>query len=946
MDFKLEERIKELLKETMSKKGAKHVRKLLDDIMNERPLNVSKDLKQELEQYSTDTLRLIVEKNILLSLENSSLANRKSYWDVLKDRAPRIKVGIISHYYDNYINDLKQDNPPRYQARTITELTEAYDKVINENLAIFSDTAETVISSINSVDVAATDNKNEKDISINGKANGKLVIDKKAKISTGKFINEKEFTNLLNNLEKTPSRAQLMISNPNLSVQDLKVITSSLSNKINIVSNDDTKVVTLGQAGVKEAGTLENAELPDGSYISMDELTVAINKYLNKPKEEKKPLKVVSIKQHIRRQTAILAMSAAVLLACLPTVRNKVTQSVIPAITQEVNNFDTDSFVSSINDQVNNVLAGAQNVQTVVQNTLEQSGVTQAVTDVYNTVQETVDNIVNPQVVASVPVEETIPEMVQSVEPTVPVTETQDVVPTEETIVTEEVAAPIEQEVEEQPVEEAKEEVVEEVIEETPVEELVVDTDKREATKDDFNFRHEDSNILAAKARNMGFTDEQILIAVGISRYETGNYEHLAGGYNYGGVTGEGDAGYLIYDNHKYARYTTKDKGMDAFLANLKENYFDVGRTTVASISKPYTGQADPSHWINNVIGCMEKEGLNPGEIIVASADQPQETVTEVVEQPIDEVTEEKTVEETTEEQPVEENVEEVNEEPVEEVKEEIDAIETYDPIQQKYVKIENSEIENTSSNMEEQPVEETPVEETGVEETTEEVAPVEEKVEETTEEEKISEVDEIRSEKIMNQKASVDIEDNNSSVEVTEPINEVVETPVEVAEPIPEQQPILTPANEVSEVKQEQIVVNQIIQDEQSLDANTAAALGMTLEQLDVVKATIRHEAGNNPAEIANVASCVRNRMVSRGLNAYQVITAPGQFESYLKGRYKKYTGGNYYQGDPATLAQVNAMLDGILAGTTPPTHGYENFRSASSPKGVQLAEGGNKYR
>ena len=44
--------------------------------------------------------------------------------------------------------------------------------------------------------------------------------------------------------------------------------------------------------------------------------------------------------------------------------------------------------------------------------------------------------------------------------------------------------------------------------------------------------------------------------------------------------------------------------------------------------------------------------------------------------------------------------------------------------------------------------------------------------------------------------------------------------------------------------------------------DAATAAALGITPEQLDIVKATIRHEAGNNPDEIANVASCIRNRM------------------------------------------------------------------------------------
>ena len=131
--------------------------------------------------------------------------------------------------------------------------------------------------------------------------------------------------------------------------------------------------------------------------------------------------------------------------------------------------------------------------------------------------------------------------------------------------------------------------------------------------------------------------------------------------------------------------------------------------------------------------------------------------------------------------------------------------------------------------------------------------------------------------------------------------------------------------------------------------DAATAAALGITPEQLDIVKATIRHEAGNNPDEIANVASCIRNRMLAGnwgGTDPYSVVTAKGQFSSYLGGYYKQYTGGNYYQGDAATAQQVDDLLNNILTGATPPTHNYQSFRSASSPNGVQLTPGGNKYR
>ena len=130
---------------------------------------------------------------------------------------------------------------------------------------------------------------------------------------------------------------------------------------------------------------------------------------------------------------------------------------------------------------------------------------------------------------------------------------------------------------------------------------------------------------------------------------------------------------------------------------------------------------------------------------------------------------------------------------------------------------------------------------------------------------------------------------------------------------------------------------------------AATAAALGLTPEQLDIVKATIRHEAGNNPAEIANVASCIKNRMNSGawgGTDPYSIVTAKGQFSSYLGGYYKQYTGGNYYQGDPATAASVDETINAILLGTIPPTHSYQSFRSSGSPSGTQLTPGGNKYR
>ena len=119
---------------------------------------------------------------------------------------------------------------------------------------------------------------------------------------------------------------------------------------------------------------------------------------------------------------------------------------------------------------------------------------------------------------------------------------------------------------------------------------------------EDFGFRHEESNTLAKMAKDKGFTDDQIKIAIGISRFETGNYKHLGYGYNYGGVTGKGDAG----SKNGYAIFSSAEVGMNAYLDNLKKNYFDMGLNTVDSMARKYLGYSSTSHWIKNVKACMK----------------------------------------------------------------------------------------------------------------------------------------------------------------------------------------------------------------------------------------------------------------------------------------------------------------------------------------------------
>jgi len=123
-----------------------------------------------------------------------------------------------------------------------------------------------------------------------------------------------------------------------------------------------------------------------------------------------------------------------------------------------------------------------------------------------------------------------------------------------------------------------------------------------DASNNEKNYKYDDSNEIAKYAREMGMNSDQIDIAVGISRWETGNYKHLAHGFNYGGVTGNGDLG----SEGGYAKYSSKEIGMKSYLDNLKRNYFDQGLNTTEDIARKYLGYSDTSSWIKGVNGCKK----------------------------------------------------------------------------------------------------------------------------------------------------------------------------------------------------------------------------------------------------------------------------------------------------------------------------------------------------
>ncbi|MBQ6498064.1 MAG: glucosaminidase domain-containing protein [Bacilli bacterium] len=85
---------------------------------------------------------------------------------------------------------------------------------------------------------------------------------------------------------------------------------------------------------------------------------------------------------------------------------------------------------------------------------------------------------------------------------------------------------------------------------------------------------------IAESGKKIGLTEEQILISIAISKWETGNYTSAA--YkeknNFGGVMCR--TGLRTYSN--------QEEGINHFLTNLKNNYFDLGLDTLEKIQPKY----------------------------------------------------------------------------------------------------------------------------------------------------------------------------------------------------------------------------------------------------------------------------------------------------------------------------------------------------------------------
>lgn len=134
------------------------------------------------------------------------------------------------------------------------------------------------------------------------------------------------------------------------------------------------------------------------------------------------------------------------------------------------------------------------------------------------------------------------------------------------------------------------------------------DIEQKEVDEYNCTMNHEISCKIENKAVKIGMTKEQAKMSVSISAWETGRWTSSAY-HNKNNVGGMMCKSGLI-------TYNSLDEGIDAFLINLKNNYFDMGLDTFDKIQKKYCpigAENDPTglnkNWLNGVNKMYEEFG-------------------------------------------------------------------------------------------------------------------------------------------------------------------------------------------------------------------------------------------------------------------------------------------------------------------------------------------------
>lgn len=110
------------------------------------------------------------------------------------------------------------------------------------------------------------------------------------------------------------------------------------------------------------------------------------------------------------------------------------------------------------------------------------------------------------------------------------------------------------------------------------------------------------SCLIYNKAKELGLNEDQTLMSIAISKWETGNYTSVA-------FRSKNNVGGMMCSSGLIT-YSSLEEGIIAFLSNLKYNYFDIGLDTLEKIQPKYCpigAENDPNNLNVNWLGGAKK---------------------------------------------------------------------------------------------------------------------------------------------------------------------------------------------------------------------------------------------------------------------------------------------------------------------------------------------------
>lgn len=358
--LKLEELLDNSLRKIKNDNGRLKLRETILNILGDKENLLTNN--EELNKYSKEAIKLLTEKNLLLATERKVSKSNNSYWEALKNKTIKMNSGLLSHFIDDYVSELSKEKEEVLETTSTQEINDYYNVELKSTIGTVSKELDSIASISSSIELNHMENLNSNGRTISTTENsvskklGGIFLKKDSNISYGKFVNKKDFLNTIKEMKKTSSDGLIK----NISINEFSKLLNHLNQTIKIdknekIGNQDARLI---KSNDKNLGSLflgnKGIDLPNGEYVSMEEVSFAISNLLKKKEAEKKKHKVIKRKGKLKSALAVASLTATVLAASFANEKNSdyvydETQTNIETVDTEIGKYISPQ-VNAINE--------------------------------------------------------------------------------------------------------------------------------------------------------------------------------------------------------------------------------------------------------------------------------------------------------------------------------------------------------------------------------------------------------------------------------------------------------------------------------------------------------------------------------------------------------------------------------------------------------------------